>query len=699
MNPKQYVLWLTLALSLSIVRVVDAQRPVATQEPQDTALARYELPAVVVKVTRARQDPARVPQAVSVLGTSEIQLARRQASADEALRQIPGVFASNRHNPGEGIRLSIRAPYPPFGTRGLHLVQDGVPLTMADGTTPEPNNVTLGSAGLIEVIRGPSSVLYGNSAGGVVSVETEHPPLRPLSIIPEAQIGSHGYRREQLKAGGTGAGVGYLVGLSRIRSEGYRARGQAEVRQANLHAQAALPSGTLVRGVFNLYDMPFGGNSSTLDLATARSDPTSVRPLAVNHGLGKSVTQGQLGVSLEQVVGAGHLVRVNAWGLRRDNLIAVPHRIVDLDRSAAGFRSEYRGEASTALAPLAWIAGLDLSQMADDRREFANLGVAGLALRERIGARQMDQLEEVRSFGPFAQIILTPHPHWSFTGGFRYDRYDFRASDRFQGGGDQSGQRTMSAASPMVGVTYNPVGGLNLYANLATAYQTPTTVELSNRPDGLRGFNQDLQPEYRRSAEAGVRGSLDAWGIRYEVAGYRMSVDSALVKFEDVTERSIYRNAGRSARNGLEVLLSWRPAAVLDARLAYTYQDFRFLRFRPGEQDFSGNVEPGAPPHSVFAGAGILAPFGIRTDVEFRWVDGYPVDDANTAWNWSYRVLDLRMGIDRSWRGVFLRPFAGIDNALDERYNGSALLNAFGGNYFEPAPGRAFYGGLLVAPR
>ena len=52
-------------------------------------------------------------------------------------------------------------------------------LGLADGTT-EPTSLDLGSVGEIEIMRGPSSVLYGNSAAGVISVQTEFPDAAKL---------------------------------------------------------------------------------------------------------------------------------------------------------------------------------------------------------------------------------------------------------------------------------------------------------------------------------------------------------------------------------------------------------------------------------------------------------------------------------------------------------------------------------------
>jgi len=77
-------------------------------------------------------------------------------------------------------------------------------------------------------------------------------------------------------------------------------------------------------------------------------------------------------------------------------------------------------------------------------------------------------------------------------------------------------------------------------------------------------------------------------------------------------------------------------------------------------------------------------------------VDAYSVNNANTASNWSYKVMDVRLGWDTEWNGVRVRPFFGIDNLFGERYNASTIPNAFGRRYYEPAPGREVYVGFRI---
>lgn len=651
-----------------------------------------------VTVTRAEQELAAVPKAVDIVSAPDIQFAQRKVSLDEGLRGIPGVFVRDRGNFSEsaGVRFSIRAPVRGIGIgiRGVQILQDGIPLTTADGTT-QPGNLDLGSTGQVEILRGPSSVLYGNSAGGVVSFRTEVPSSQPLLIEPDVQFGSFGYQRQQVKASGTQGDTGYLLNLTRMKTDGYRDHASAELRRANAVVTSALTPATELRGVFNVVDVPFAESPSTSTLTDARNNPRRVRELAILQGLGESSTQGQGGLTLEHDFGRGHKLRSTGWGMWRDVWNPIPNRIIDLGRAGAGYRSEYVGSREMGDVPVTWTLGFDAAYQRDDRAEHRNGGVGDDGRATEAGLL-LEQRERVFSLGPFAQVSFAPLPSWNVTAGLRYDYHDFQADDRFLDDGNQSGSRTLDAVSPTVGATYTASEALNLYGSFATGFEMPTTQELSNRPTGEGGFNTELEPEDLRTFEGGARGRVGSWRLSYDVTLYHSTLVNALVQFERADEQEFFRNAGESSRNGAEVFLEWNPVSRLSARVAYTYQDFQFEEFVTDRADYSGNTEPGAPPHQLFLGVDYEAPFGLRSIVQYRWVDAYPVNNANTVSNWAFQVVDLRFGLDRRWHGVDVRPFFGVDNLFDERYNGSTVPNAFGGRFFEPSAGRAVYVGLSI---
>ena len=664
--------------------------------------------AETVTVTRTDQDLADVPQSVAVVQRDQIEFAQRRSSLDEALRGIPGLFVQNRRNYGlsGGIGLSIRAPQPRFGLRGLAIIQDGIPITTADGTT-EPGNVDLGSVGRIDVIRGPSSVLYGNAAGGVINLNTTFDTSRRLTITPDIQFGSHGYNRQQIRVDGGNATTQFMTSVSRFEIDGFRQNSAAEITQANFVLRQELSPDTEIRAVFNFYDAPFAESASFLNETDARADPVRdddgkclsgaclARGIARARHWGEATTQGQGGVTVEHRFSESQLFRATGWGMWRDLGAIGAFQNIELGRTGFGFRSEYLGGTQTGSVALDWAAGIDVASQNDDRMEFGQ--VAQAFGEDAInGSLRVDQTEDVLSAGPFAQIGIAPNDRIRFTAGVRWDYYDFKAGDRKLDDGDQSGDRTMDAVSPSVGVTVAAAPNTNLFANFATAYETPTTVELSNTQTGAGGFNQDLEPQDLRSFEFGVRGLAQPARLRYEAAVYFSTVDNALVSFQNPLSQDFFRNAGKSSRDGVELLLEWVPHASFNTRFAYTYQDFVFEEFNTGSNDFSGNKEPGAPPQRIFAGFNYTAPFGLRSGATVRWVDEFFVRNDNTVSNWAYTVIDLRFGFDAKWGDVNVRPFVGIDNLGGVRYNSSAIVNAFGGRYYEPSPGREIYVGFTV---
>ncbi len=132
------------------------------------------LEEIIVTATMLERTLENVPAAVSVIGEDDIQLGRQQLALDEALGRVPGLFMQNRYNFAQDLRVSIRGfgARAQFGIRGIKVLVDGIPETLPDGQG-SVDSIDLGATSQIEVIRGPSSSLYGNASGGVISLISE----------------------------------------------------------------------------------------------------------------------------------------------------------------------------------------------------------------------------------------------------------------------------------------------------------------------------------------------------------------------------------------------------------------------------------------------------------------------------------------------------------------------------------------------
>jgi hypothetical protein len=114
------------------------------------------------------------------------------------------------------------------------------------------------------------------------------------------------------------------------------------------------------------------------------------------------------------------------------------------------------------------------------------------------------------------------------------------------------GARTLDSASPSFGFHAGIHDALNLYANLTTAFETPTAGELSTRPDGGRGFNPELEPQVGITTEVGGRGMV-ASQLAWEAVFFHTTLHNELVPYEVASDpgRRYFRNSGTVPAAGL----------------------------------------------------------------------------------------------------------------------------------------------------
>ena len=70
---------------------------------------------------------------------------------------------------------------------------------------------------------------------------------------------------------------------------------------------------------------------------------------------------------------------------------------------------------------------------------------------------------------------------------------------------------------------HNPAENINLYGNYSTHFETPTLNELSNNPDPSSngGFNSELNPQYAKNIELGVKGFFNK-NLFIEMAAFKI---------------------------------------------------------------------------------------------------------------------------------------------------------------------------------
>ena len=677
------------ALAAPAILVALGAAPALAQVPGDTLTRRdttVRLAPVEVSADRLPASAATAPYALVIRDADAIPRGMPALALDEALRNIPGVQIDNRFNFAQGERISIRAAgaRAQFGVRGVRVLIDGIPATLPDGQTTL-NQIDLTTISRIEVVRGPVASMFGNAAGGAILLETAAPSGTPAAGELAVTGGTHGLLRVRAAAGGASGAWRYSASGTRMTYGGFRTHSAAENVYGSVRA-SWLGSRDLVRVLVNVVDFD-ARNPGSLSDSLLRVDRNAAYANNVAQRTGESGTQRQGGVQWRRTMGRDE-IEVTGWGITRDLHNPIPARVVEVDRLATGLRALHRGTRG----PATWAAGVEHEVQRDDRQNYRNEGGES-------GALVLDQDERVSSLGAFAQSRVAIGSMAELLGGVRHDRVVFRADDHLvtDTDPDDSGRRTLTAVSPSFGATLLLPQGIVGYANVATAFETPTTTELANRPDGAGGFNLELDPQRTISYEVGARRLAGRASV--QVALYRAFVRDALIPFEvaDVPGRTFFRNAGRTEAAGVEAGVSVRPLRMLGIEAAYTHTSARFRESALGDTALAGNRLPGVAPHRLELTATLTRGTAwFATDV--RHQSRMAADDANTAWSPAYTVTDVRAGSEALRVGAMAVAFTGgVQNVGATRYNASVVVNAFGRRYYEPGPARTFHVGATVS--
>jgi iron complex outermembrane receptor protein len=689
--------------------------PLFSQEPvrpdtsgRDTTQVR-ELPEIKVTVTRTEEPLQKVPYAVGVLDRKDIQRGQPTVGLDEALNNLPGVVVANRYNFSLDQRISIRGfgSRSNFGVRGLKILLDGVPQTLPDGQS-QLTNVDFGNIERAEVLRGASSSLYGNASGGVIALTSERAAAGPFAQRVRVNGGSgkrehDAFYKAQTWTSARSGSISGTLSLSQFKADGFRQHSAAEFRQLNSGIDYAVSGSTLATLRLSLADDPRAQNPGALTRAELNLNPDSAAANNIRRGADKDAQQYQLALGMRHFGASGNEFEATLFGLLRDlaNPLAAPPftgapptagTYVAIDRAVGGARAGINqrlghGDKSPRLT-----AGADLQRMRDNRQNFvSNAG-------QRTAVVLLDQREQVTELGPFAQVHWSPNEQLLLSAGARYDWVRFDVADRFLADGDDSGAKTMAAASGNIGLSWSLNDRFVPYLNVSTSFETPTTTELVNKPDGSGGINPELGPQRAVNYEIGVRGRPDS-RVTYSVAVFLGRVKDAIVQQAEVGGRAFFRNAGRTHNDGAEVGLSVSPVPGLSLNGAYTYAHYRFADYTLADGTvLDGNRLPGVPEHFWRIGLRTSLPADFYLDADQTISSSIVADDTNKLWvdSWGAGITNLRLGWSGQAGEMQIAPFLGLNNLWDRRYVASVTLNGVGGRVFEPAPRRVIYVGTEI---
>ncbi|RYD81695.1 MAG: TonB-dependent receptor, partial [Verrucomicrobiaceae bacterium] len=225
-------LYTSIAVLLAVYHGHSQETPVVLPEMTVTATADPSPGAslTVPSVEEAAAELAEVPGGVALIEAEQYKRGRA-ATLKDSLDFAPGVYVQPRFG-AEESRISIRGSgiQRTFHGRGIRLLQDGVPLNLADGSFDFQAIEPL-STRYIEVYRGGNALEFGSSTlGGAVNF-VSHTGHSASPLTARFGIGSFETYHAQLSSGMVIGPFDYYISLTHFSTDGFREHSQQNTQR------------------------------------------------------------------------------------------------------------------------------------------------------------------------------------------------------------------------------------------------------------------------------------------------------------------------------------------------------------------------------------------------------------------------------------------------------------------------------------
>ena len=632
-----------------------------------------------------------------------------------ALATSPGVVIQNFFGGNDQPRIQIRGSGLQQNPveRGVLALHDGLPINRADGSYVV-GFANPAQAEAIEVYRGYLANRLGATVlGGAlnfISPTGASAPGTRLSVSGGSfgQIGALG------QYGWDGNDHDLLVQADLSERDGFRDYNASRRAHAGGNLGFRFGEHFSLRLFADYTDLGFDV-SGPLTAEQMRRDPQSVfagptvtpggainpGPNVIRDRPRRDAEQTLLGSRLSGSFGA-HILDLALGHSRTDDSFRFPVssgiRTTDGDDTTSVLRYAYKPDASRAL-PLFETTAQYVRGSADRGYFLNRAGQKG----DRFGANQLEATTLSVNAGfniPLADLVLAPSIAWSDASRDNTDVYALATRPTLAFNPAQSTMALPDGAVPTVSTSYahdyqggSPALALSwqldprnlVFAVLSRSFEPPTHDDLlatvNGTPNSSAGrpnpanpalpaaafSTPDLAAQRASTFEIGWRGKGGRWN--WDVVAYVSKIRDELLSLRDESGASLGAiNADHTRHIGVELGFRVPLGDQLSARVAYTWQDFRFVD-DPMRGD---NRLAGAPPQSVYAQLDYLFDARWSAQVSTRWIiDKTPVDNLNTLYADPWAVFDLR---GRYRHNDTISLFAELTNLFDKTYASSTLI-------------------------
>jgi iron complex outermembrane receptor protein len=700
------------------VRSSSARRPT---RPAAATVSTASAPAKNVTASAARDSLNQAPAGQTETTIDRSRFDNRPAfSVGDVLLDSPGVSVKQGNGPRD-IGISIRGSNARngFGIRNIVIFDDGFPVTQPDGLS-RSDLIDPRAYSAIDVIRGPSSALYGNYAtGGALNFRT-----RPGGTIDGAEYGvdggSFGYLNNYLAAGKKVDNFEASLFASDARGDGFIGNSWFNTQTVNFLAtlQATPDDRFTVKLINNdlsirlplrsslnqFYQNPYqqgcatGATAAvgcgTVTLFNNGFNGTKDTETAVQAGLGRD--------DRRSIVGG-------RWEHDFDNQTTWRNQFVFDDRdisqptgttSAIGDFPSYnymsdvtrRGEIF-GMDTTTYFRGFynTLSWSSDTRNVMpggnATLGLLSanvLGEQTNYGLRAREELKLTQSLTAIAGVGWETTLLKGINTAFTYPVTNSPIATTSLTNADKQFENT----APELALLYKLNSEWLFHARVATGYGTPQVGNLFVLANGQFGNNTQLNTQKNLGYDLGFDWTPNN-ALKVSLTGFYEFFRDELVTQAtpaNTPNSSVTFNAPKSEHRGVELAADWRIYSGWRFTAAYTYLDQFYTEYTENITNgtvFSfnraGNKIPGISPNELttrlsydefsgpLKGAGAL--------VEVQWKDSFYMDNANLLKAPAYELVNLNVHYKTDLTSDYLKTlnlYLEVRNVFNTTYVASA---------------------------
>ncbi|CAD0260868.1 TonB-dependent receptor [Pseudomonas veronii] len=659
----------------------------AVAEPADST--SYQ-PPPTSSVMRSRGLLLETPQTVNVV-PAQVLRDQQPRNLDDALANISGITQTNTLGSTQDA-VMLRG----FGdNRNGSIMQDGMPVVQGRAL-----NAT---AERVEVLKGPSSLLYGiQDPGGVVNIVSKKPQLlQSTSLTVRGSTFGNGKNGSGGNLDTTGpigdSGLAYRLIVDHEDEDYWRNYG---THRESLIAPSLAWYGDTTQVVFAYEHREF---LSPFDRGTA-IDPKT------NHPLDIPATR-RLDEPFNNMEGRSDLYRLEAdhdlnddwkahvgYSWNRETYDASQVRVASvnadgtLTRSMDGTRGALTTDrfATASLEGKVKLGGMQhdlVFGLDDEYRKIYRAELIRQAQRSAfsyvnpvygndvqgttVSAKDSAQTDLLRSDSLFFQDTIHLTDQWILVGGARYQMYDQYAGKGvpFKANTDGNGQKWV----PRAGLVYRYTDELSFYGSYTESFKPNSTIAALNDGSVLQG---DLQPEQSKAWELGTK--LDIPGrITASAALFDITKRNVLVSVGSGVD-TVYSVAGEVRSRGLELDASGQLSERWSLIGSYAYTDAEVTKDPALQGKRLQNVAKHTGSLSAVYDVGsLIGGDDLRVGAGARYV-GQREGDANNSFNLpGYTVADVFASYNTKIDGQKVKFQLNVKNLFDRTYYTSAASRVF----------------------